>query len=83
MPSSNRSNKDTATGTNKYNESVTVTVGDWVGFKSDIEQSGKVDRIIRRGYRTVLSLSNPDGIEGDYIGGQTEAEVDMYDCFSD
>jgi hypothetical protein len=42
-----------------------VKIGDWVSFKSDIEQSGRIYRI--EGDR--LFLENPNGFEGDYIGG--------------
>jgi hypothetical protein len=43
----------------------TVKVGDWVAFKSDIEQSGRIYKI--QGDR--LYLENPNRFEGDYIGG--------------
>ena len=63
-----------------------VKVGDWVGFKSDIEQSGKVTRIKRAsGYCTgvVLTLENDSGFDGDYIGGQTSTTVSSRDCWID
>ena len=31
--------------TNKWGEECEVNVGDWVGFKCDIEQEGRVKRI--------------------------------------
>ena len=50
-----------------------VSVGDWVGFKSDIEQSGRITAIKRspwgNGYE--LTLRNDNGFDGGYIGGDT------------
>ena len=73
---------NTATGTNKYDELVSFSVGDVAYFKSDVEQAGTVERIEHRGGSTVLVLTSADGFSGDYIGGQTEAAVDLYDCWS-
>jgi len=44
-------------------EGKNVKVGDWVCFKSDIEQTGKVEsiEIYRYSGQTVLVLSNDDG----------------------
>lgn len=59
-----------------------VNIGDWVGFKSDIEQSGMIIAIAPSRYRgDVLTLSNPSGFRGEYIGGQTTTEVDARDCW--
>ena len=56
-----------------------VKVGDWVSFKSDIEQSGRIYKI--DGNR--LFLENPNGFEGDYIGGaETTVELAV-DCWLD
>ena len=55
-----------------WDETFEVNVGDWVGFKSDIEQSGKVKQIQSRG---ALIVENKNGFDGDYIGGDTEALV--------
>jgi len=60
-------------------EGVTVGVGDWVGFKSDVEQGGRVKAV--RGQQ--LLLENPDGFEGGYIGGQTEHYEDIDRCWVD
>ena len=63
-----------------------VKVGDWVGFKSDIEQSGKVVAINRAGgYRSgvELTLENESGFSGDYIGGQTSTTLSSLDCWID
>ena len=56
----------------------TVKVGDYVSFKSDVEQCGKVYRI--EGNRLFLE-AGPNGFEGDYIGG-SETTVQMaQDCW--
>lgn len=47
-------------------EGKVVKVGDYVGFKSDVEQSGKIIKI----EGNMLLLSNRNGFEGAYIGGQ-------------
>jgi len=58
----------------------TVKVGDYVGFKSDIEQGGTIYRI--EGNRLFLR-AGPNGFEGDYIGG-AETTVQMaVDCWLD
>ena len=58
-----------------------VKVGDWVGFKCDIEQSGKIVEIKSdwRGRRFILE--NENGFDGGYIGGDTRTEVDEEDCW--
>lgn len=43
-----------------------VKVGDWVCFKSDVEQCGKITKI--EGNRLTL-FRDDEGFEGDYIGG--------------
>jgi hypothetical protein len=58
--------------TNKWDQTFEVNVGDWVGFKCDIEQCGRVKEIQRRG---ALIVENKNGFDGDYIGGDTEALV--------
>ena len=45
----------------------TVKVGDYVGFKCDIEQGGTIYKI--EGNRLFLQ-AGPNGFDGDYIGGQ-------------
>ena len=57
--------------TNKWDEEIEVEVGDWVGFKSDIEQYGKVVAFRQGGF----ILQNKDGFIGEYIGGDTETLV--------
>jgi hypothetical protein len=55
-----------------------VKVGDWVGFKADIEQSGKIVEIHRNG---MLTLYNEDGFKGDYIGGEHYTDVEFIRCW--
>lgn len=55
-----------------------VQVGDWVSFKSDIEQSGKIEAILG-GNRLVLT--NPNGFQGDYIGGLETTIQSARDCW--
>ena len=56
----------------------TVKVRDWVCFKCDIEQTGRVYRI--DGDR--LFLENPNGFDGDYIGGQSTTVQRARDCWT-
>lgn len=57
---------------NKWDEEHNIEVGDWVGFKCDVEQYGKI--IAFRGDNGVI-LENKNGFDGDYIGGDTETIV--------
>ena len=57
-----------------------VQVGDWVSFKSDIEQSGQVEAVIS-GNRLVLT--NPNGFQGHYIGGLHSTIERAEDCWLD
>lgn len=57
-----------------------VKVGDWVSFKSDIEQSGKIIKI-KPGFGDTLVLENLNGFQGDYIGGETVTQVSARDCW--
>jgi hypothetical protein len=61
-----------------------VRVGDWVNFKSDLEQYGQI-REIRRGILggVDLVLENPGGFTGDYIGRQTRTVQRALDCWLD
>jgi hypothetical protein len=56
-----------------------IKIGQTVGFKSDVEQYGKVIAI----NGASLRLSNPNGFDGGYIGGQTETWVTASDCWID
>jgi len=55
-----------------------VKVGDYVGFKCDIEQSGKIIAI--NGNQLTLS-SGCDPFEGGYIGGKFEYTEDADRCW--
>jgi hypothetical protein len=71
----------TATATNEFDETITVKIGDVVGFKSDVEQGGQIIAIERRSATYVLVLENKYGFEGEYIGGDTTTRVDLCDCW--
>ncbi len=66
---------------NQWEEEFDIKVGDWVGFKCDIEQYGKI-KSIQRG-RNTLILTNEDGFDGDYIGGDTETLVSFEDIWEE
>jgi hypothetical protein len=55
-----------------------VRVGDWVSFKSDVEQSGQITAVLSEGR---LVLTNPNGFQGDYIGGQETTIQRARDCW--
>jgi hypothetical protein len=59
----------------------TIKIGDWVGFKSDIEQSGQVVEIKSSYMGHSLTLENKNGFHGDYIGGQTITTELASDCW--
>jgi hypothetical protein len=61
----------------------TVKVGDWVGFKSDIEQSGQIVEIKKSYMGYSLVLENKSGFSGDYIGGDTITTESASDCWVD
>ena len=61
----------------------TVKVGDWVGFKSDIEQSGQIVEIKKSYMGHSLVIENKYGFHGDYIGGQTITTELASDCWVD
>ena len=56
-----------------------IRVGMSVGFKSDVEQYGRVIEI--RGH--TLVLENTNGFSGEYIGGQTRVSVSARDIWVD
>ena len=62
-------------------EDAIVGLGDWVGFKSDIEQSGKIVEIKKTYAGTSLTLENVNGFHGDYIGGDTITTQLARDCW--
>jgi hypothetical protein len=58
-----------------------VKVGDWVGFKSDIEQSGQIVEIKSSYMGASLVLENKSGFQGGYIGGDTITTELAGDCW--
>ena len=65
-----------------YVDGQQVQVGDWVCFKSDIEQSGKIVQIRTSSFgKPELILENARGFQGDYIGGQTRTVERAVDCW--
>jgi hypothetical protein len=60
-----------------------VKVGDWVSFKADVEQSGKIVKIKDNMLILQAGDSDDDGdtFDGDYIGGDTITEVRASDCW--
>jgi hypothetical protein len=62
----------------------TVKVGDWVGFKCDIEQSGQIVEIKKTTcFGVSLVLENKSGFSGGYIGGDTITTELASDCWVD
>jgi hypothetical protein len=60
----------------------TANIGEWVGFKADIEQYGRIVNISRSWGIDTLTLVNEDGFHGDYVGGQTTITIDADECWS-
>ena len=61
-----------------------VGIGDWVSFKSDIEQTGQIVKIKNSLFgQTELVLENLNGFQGGYIGGQTQTVERAVDCWLD
>jgi hypothetical protein len=58
-----------------------VKIGDWVCFKSDIEQSGQIVEIKKSYMGYSLVLENKSGFHGDYIGGSTITTERAADCW--
>jgi hypothetical protein len=57
-------------------------VGDWVGFKSDVEQTGEIIGIRDDSSgAVVLDLRNRAGFSGDYIGGERWTWQLASDCW--
>jgi hypothetical protein len=59
----------------------TIKIGDWVSFKSDVEQSGQVVAIKSSYMGHSLTLENKNGFHGDYIGGDTITTELASDCW--
>lgn len=54
-----------------------VGIGEWVCFKSDVEQSGQIVKI----EGTTLVLENLNGFDGDYIGSETQTRMPAKSCW--
>ena len=57
-----------------------VNIGDYVSFKSDVEQGGTIYQI--RGDRLYLR-AGPNGFDGDYIGGAETTVQLASECWLD
>ncbi len=61
---------------------VQVLVGEHVGFKSDIEQTGKIVAIQKDFMgRTELVLENEYGFEGEYLQGINHTNILSSECW--
>lgn len=61
-----------------------VSIGDYVSFKQDVEQTGYIVRIDKNLLGSVtLTLRNDNGFTGDYIGGEMECMQLARDCWID
>ena len=60
----------------------TVRVGDWVEFKCDIEQAGRITKITQRDHWASPDLHLEGNFIGDYIGGQTATVIPAKDCWT-
>ncbi len=60
-----------------------IKIGNWVTFKADIEQTGKVVAIKGSGRYAMLTLSSDDtyGFNGDYLNGETVVEMEAKRCW--
>lgn len=61
-----------------------VKVGDSVGFKSDVEQSGVITAITRDHFHRICLELEPgslEGFDGDYISGQSSTTVFPEECW--
>lgn len=61
----------------------TVKVGDYVCFKSDYEQCGKVTKISTNmfGHVMLTLFKDDEGFDGDYIGGSNYTTQSASDCW--
>jgi hypothetical protein len=62
-------------------EGKVVKVGDYVCFKCDVEQCGKLVQVLNFGRVLVLESGRDEGFSGDYIGGQARTQVAATDCW--
>ena len=69
-----------ATKTNQRGETVTIKVGDWVGFKADCETAGQIQSIEWSDWKRDYVLTLVGIEEGNY--GQRTAEISMDDIWT-
>lgn len=55
-----------------------IKVGDYVGFKYDIEQKGKVEKIGRNDYNGE-KVYYVRAFHGEYVNNQTGTVIELYD----
>jgi len=58
-----------------------VGIGDYVSFKSDIEQGGRIVDVKRTYMGVALTLQSDCGFEGAYIGGEEITTELARDCW--
>lgn len=64
-------------------DGVKVMIGDWVSFKCDVEQSGKIKDIVTSSGVQELIIENENGFDGDYIGGETTTTERAASCWKE
>lgn len=63
---------------------VEVKIGDWVGFKADVAQSGQIVEIRKNSWGEIeLVLQDEDGFIGEYIGGDTTTVIKLEEAWVD
>jgi hypothetical protein len=63
-----------------------LKIGDWIGFKCDIEQAGCIIKIEKgRGFGcgALLTLESKHGFDGEYIGGDLITQIDCNDGWTE
>ncbi len=73
--------KQSTTIVNRHDESMEISVGEWVGFKSDYEQSGQVVKIEGKGKSARVHLHDDNGFGGEYLRYTTDTIVFGEDIF--
>jgi hypothetical protein len=60
-----------------------IKINNWVTFKTDIEQTGKVVQIYKEGKNMMYTLSSDDtyGFDGDYLNGETLVQIEAKKCW--
>lgn len=60
-----------------------VRVGDWVQFKWDEQNGGRITEIKQNYGGEVLTLENKYGYVGDMFGGKTSIRIAAHECWSE